>query len=96
MNPIDTFLQAVYSRLQPEQIYEGLFQHDWHKSKGRWRGKCPWHDSKSGTSFYMNPDSLMWRCPQCEVGGTPIQYLHQVMGGNGSPRGKALLKLPNS
>lgn len=88
VNEINLFLEAVYNRLAPEQVYEGLFQHDWKKSRDRWRGKCPWHQSKSGTAFYVNPATLMWRCPHCEVGGTPIQYLHQVMGGKGSPRGK--------
>lgn len=93
VNDISGFLDVVYSRLDPETIYEGAFNHDWKKSKSRWRGKCPWHESKSGTAFYLFPDSLRWQCPYCSIGGGPIQYLYQVQGGKGSPRGKAFIDI---
>lgn len=93
MNDISQFIDDVLSKLQPEQVYEGHFSHEWHKSKTRWRGQCPWHNSKSGTAFYVHPDKLTWQCPSCEVGGNPVQYLHQIDGGSGSPKGADFVKI---
>jgi replicative DNA helicase len=87
LDDLSTFLDDVYSRLDPSQVFDGVFHHNWQKSGNKWRGRCPWHDSKSGTAFYLDAKSLTWRCPSCDRGGGPIQYLHQVTGGNGSPRG---------
>jgi len=89
---INNFLEEVYAHLDPEDIFErDEFDHVWNKTRDKWRGRCPWHDSKSGTAFYVDPDSLTWRCPACDRGGGPIQYLHQIRGGTGSPRGKQFL-----
>jgi putative DNA primase/helicase len=87
LDDLSTFLDDVYSRLDPSQVFDGVFHHNWQKSGNKWRGRCPWHDSKSGTAFYLDAKSLTWRCPSCDRGGGPIQYLHQITGGNGSPRG---------
>lgn len=90
---LSQYLEEVYQRLQPDQVFEGVFNHSWKKAGPKWRGKCPWHDSKSGTAFYVNTRSLTWRCPQCDRGGGPIQYLHQIGGGKGSPKGKQFIEL---
>ena len=93
MADISLFLEEVFARLQPEQVYEGHFSHEWKKTKTRWRGQCPWHNSKSGSAFYIRPDKLSWNCPSCDIGGNPIQYLHQINGGTGSPRGLEFVKV---
>lgn len=90
---LSNFLEGVYSLLKPSQVFEGNFDHKWQKTGLKWRGKCPWHDSKSGTAFYLDTQSLTWRCPHCDRGGGALQYLHQVRGGLGSPRGKAFIDL---
>jgi CHC2 zinc finger len=78
----------VYPRLTPEMIYTDP-AHQWkHHSARKWQGGCPWHQSKSGTSFVVSLDSLLWWCQGCGVGGTPLQYLWRLRGGAGTtPRG---------
>lgn len=94
MNDLSSFLEEVTQRLLPEQVFEGNgFDHDWKKSGDKWRGKCPWHESKSGTAFYLNSSKLAWRCPSCGVGGGPVQYLHQIRGGHGSPIGQGFVSI---
>ena len=86
----DSFLEAVCSKLDAEDIYhwEGhQFQFD--ASANKYRGYCPFHDSKSGTAFYIDEVNgiYKWRCPACDIGGTPLEYLHQINGYSGSPTG---------
>jgi putative DNA primase/helicase len=88
----DFLREEVYPRLTPDQVFTHD-AHQWHKSNGKWQGGCPWHKSKSGTSFYVETDSLLWRCPACQIGGGPVEYLHRLGGGNGSPRGKGFVDL---
>lgn len=93
IDDLSGFLESVYTRLQPSQVFETTFDHKWQKTGAKWRGKCPWHESKSGTAFYLDTKTLTWRCPQCDRGGGAIQYLHQLGGGHGSPHGKAFLDI---
>src|SRR5262249_2995307 len=56
----DFLEHEVYPHLTPEAIYTDL-AHQWkHQSTRKWQGGCPWHQSKSGTSFVVSPDSLLW------------------------------------
>ena len=84
----------IYPRLAPEDIYTDP-AHQWkHQSPRKWQGGCPWHDSKSGTSFVVSLDSLLWWCQGCGVGGTPLQYLWRLRGGTGTtPRGADFVAL---
>jgi DNA primase catalytic core len=84
---LSTFLdESVLPRLSADQIFTH-HSHNFHKSDQKWRGGCPWHASKSGSSFTVNPQTLQWWCQGCGVGGGAIQYLDRLANGNGSPRG---------
>jgi hypothetical protein len=84
--------QEIVPRLDPDAIFTHTAHH-WQKTPSRWRGGCPWHQSSSGTSFYVYPDTKRWRCPQCDIGGGPVQYLHRIRGGHGPARGKDFIAL---
>ena len=87
------FDAEVRPRLTPELVFthpSHAFKVDGHKL----RGGCPWHESKSGTSFYVDTRALVWRCPACQIGGGPLQYLHRLAGGAGAaPRGTDFVEL---
>lgn len=93
MNDLSTFLDTLVSRLKPDDVFEGKFNHDWKKTNSKWRGLCPTHESRSGTAFYMRPDTLQWYCPSCGVGGGPIQYTSMLLKGTPSPRGKDFIDI---
>jgi len=88
---LDRFLLNV-SNCNPSTIFDWS-GHDWQQDKtdsSKYRGNCPWHESESGTSFYIEKKNgvYLWRCPACEVGGNAINYHYQLAGGSGSPRGQ--------
>ena len=87
--------QEVYPRLTPEQLYD-WHGHNWRKPRNRkLKGFCPWHESGSGTAFYVvEKDGVwLWRCPACNCGGDPIGYRDRMNGGNGSPKGKEFVEI---
>lgn len=62
--------------------------HAWReKGKKNWKGSCPWHESRSGSSFTVDPVTLRWWCAGGCGGGGPIQYLWRKRGGTGTPQG---------
>jgi hypothetical protein len=84
------FLQHhIYPRLLAEIAFSWS-GHSFKASGDKLRGNCPWHESESGTAFYVDKKDgvYLWRCPACEIGGGVIEYRHRLNGGNGSPRGK--------
>jgi DNA primase catalytic core len=74
-------------KLTAEEIFTDP-SHQFTKSGNKWRGSCPWHKSKSGSSFTVTVDSKQWWCQGCGFGGGPVQYRYRLAGGDGSPRGK--------
>jgi len=88
----DFLHHEVYPRLTAEQVYDWP-GHNWQKSAKKWRGKCPWHESKSGTSFDVSTDSLLWYCAGCQFGGGPLEYLWRRGGGRGDPTGENFVRL---
>jgi Bifunctional DNA primase/polymerase, N-terminal len=65
------FLECdIYPRLTAEVAFCWA-GHDFKAYENKLKGNCPWHDSQSGTAFYIDRknDRFLWRCPACEIGG---------------------------
>ena len=89
----DTDFQTVREALRPEDVFT---DHEW-KTQGRqWKGTCPWHDSKSGTCFSLNPETLEWKCFSCGRGGGPLEYVAELEGISGPLEGKAFMDAWNA
>lgn len=73
----------VYPHLSVEDIFTDP-AHAWKERGTKWKGGCPWHESKSGTSFTVDPESLRWNCAGGCGGGSPTQYLHGLKTGTPS------------
>jgi len=89
-NLIELLHHDIYPRLSPEQIYRWS-GHEWaSKTVDKMRGACPWHESQSGAAFYVDRKNgtWLWRCPSCDIGGSPVEYRYRMSGGKGSPQGK--------
>jgi DNA primase catalytic core len=85
---LSAFLEEqVYPNLSAEQLFDHA-AHNFHKCDDKWRGGCPWHDSKSGSSFTVTPSKHLWWCAGCDAGGSPVEYLHRRNGGTGKPTGQ--------
>jgi hypothetical protein len=84
----DLLQQEIYPRLSVETIYTDPAHKFANKTEGKWQGGCPWHEGESGTSWYVDCKSLLWFCPGCGFGGSPVEYLDRLGGGDGSPRGR--------
>ena len=88
------FENKVVPQLAVEQVFTAP-EHSWkQRSTAKWKGGCPRHDSKSGTAFAVDLNSLQWYCAGCDFGGGPVQYLHRLRGGAGvSPRGEDFIAI---
>jgi hypothetical protein len=85
---LSDILELSLNRLNPEDVFNWA-GHNWKvQERYEWAGYCPRHDSKSGTAFKINTNTLEWYCFGCDVGGHAAQYRHFVNGGNGTPRGR--------
>jgi putative DNA primase/helicase len=88
----DFLAQQIYPRLGPEQIYVG---NDLAKVGNRYQGKCPWHESKTGSAFWVKTtadgQTYRYACPTCTGNKThgPVTYVHALRTGrHESPRGQ--------
>ena len=89
------FLESeVLPKLSVDEVFDDS-AHKWVERGGKtWKGGCPWHESKTGSSFVVDVDSLRWWCAGCQTGGGPIQYLWKKKGGSGmTPHGLDFVEL---
>ena len=53
---------------------------------------CPFHSEKTA-SFTISVDTNIYKCFGCDAAGGPVQFLHQIGGGIGSPTGKDFIAI---
>ncbi len=79
--------REAYPHLTPDQIY-GRATHDFQVTGSVRRGRCPHHDSNSGSSFWVW-NNLRYHCAGCHDSGDPIKYIHSLKVGRWEyPRGR--------
>jgi hypothetical protein len=82
---VDLLEQEILPRLDAEEFYGSYLKL---KSAGKnLKALCPFHQEKTA-SFTVSPAEKTFHCFGCGVGGGPVQFLHQIKGGSGSPTGK--------
>jgi hypothetical protein len=82
---VDILEQEILPHLDAEEFYGSYLKL---KSSGKnFKGLCPFHQEKTA-SFTVSPAEKTFHCFGCGVGGGPVQFLHQIKGGSGSPTGK--------
>lgn len=90
----ETDFQDVRRGLRAEDVFTG---HTWKQQGGSgWKGSCPWHDSKSGTCFSVDPDTLAWHCFSCGRKGGPLEYVAESEGIRRPLEGKAFINAWNA
>lgn len=82
---VDLLENTILPRLDAEEFYGNWVALK--KSGDSLKGLCPFHEEKTG-SFTVSPVEKLFKCFGCGVGGGPVQFLHQIKGGSGSPTGK--------
>jgi transcriptional regulator with XRE-family HTH domain len=82
---VDILEAEILPRLDAEEFYGSYTKL---KTSGKnLKGLCPLHQEKT-PSFTVSPDTKLFKCFGCDAGGGPMQFLHQIGGGSGSPTGK--------
>ena len=47
------------------------------RSGGEWRGRCPFHDERTG-SFWVNPLTKVYYCFGCQAKGDAIRFVQET------------------
>jgi hypothetical protein len=82
---VDLLESEILPRLNAKEFYGSYLKL---KSSGKnLKGLCPFHNEKT-PSFTVSPVEKTFHCFGCSAGGGPVQFLHQIKGGSGSPTGK--------
>jgi hypothetical protein len=82
---VEILEQEILPRLDTEEFYGSYLKL---KSAGKnLKALCPFHEEKTA-SFNVSPTEKTFHCFGCSAGGGPVQFLHQIKGGSGSPTGK--------
>jgi hypothetical protein len=82
---VDILESEILPRLDAEEFYGSYIKLK--SSRKNLKGLCPFHEEKT-PSFSVTPAEKTFHCFGCGVGGGPVQFLHQIKGGSGSPTGK--------
>ena len=81
-------LEDSIANISVDEVYNHS-SHDFKVSGNKYRGGCPFHHSKSGTSFSVTASNKLFYCHGCSFGGSPVEYLHSLKVGRWEkPRGK--------
>jgi hypothetical protein len=84
---------------QSAECIEDLFNWDGHNfksdGKGKFKGYCPWHESNSGTAFWVEQNEYgcySFACPQCTDNKKKnlLYYRNRLKGNDCQPKGKEL------
>lgn len=87
-NQLTDCVTQCIERLDAEQIYNHP-SHNFTSSGDKLRGACPFHESKSGTSFVVTKSNKLFYCAGCQFGGSPVDYFYSLKVGSWQkPRGK--------
>jgi Protein of unknown function (DUF3987)/CHC2 zinc finger/Bifunctional DNA primase/polymerase, N-terminal len=88
--PSEILEQDILPRLDVEDFYGEFLKL---KRVGKTlKSLCPFHQEKT-PSFTIYPEEKTYYCYGCDAGGGPVQFLHQIGGGSGSPSGKEFLAI---
>ena len=81
-------LEDSIANISVDEVYNHS-SHNFKVSGDKYRGGCPFHHSKSGSSFSVTASNKLFYCPGCGFGGSPVEYLHSLKVGRWEkPRGK--------
>ncbi|MEG4633315.1 DUF3987 domain-containing protein [Microcoleus sp. AR_TQ3_B6] len=82
---VEILEQEILPRLDAEEFYGSYLKL---KTSGKnLKGLCSFHNEKT-PSFTVSPENGTFHCFGCGAGDGPVQFLHQIKGGSGSPIGK--------
>lgn len=86
-------LEDILPRLDAEDFYGEFLKM---KRVGKTlKSLCPFHQEKT-PSFTIYPEEKTYHCYGCGASGGPVQFLHQIGGGSGSPSGKTFVEVVRS
>ncbi len=89
-------LVQLVNQQATSEDFEFLFPHKFAVSGGKYRGKCPWHKSKSGTAGWLGKmgRGLTFHCPQCtnNEGLSLFNYFSKLQTGDPAPKGSLFVE----
>ncbi|TAG98768.1 MAG: DUF3987 domain-containing protein [Oscillatoriales cyanobacterium] len=89
--PSEILKQDILPRLDAQEFY-GEFIPKLKRVGKTFKGLCPFHQEKT-PSFTISAEEKAYHCFGCGAGGGPVQFLHQIGGGNGSPSGRDFIDI---
>jgi Protein of unknown function (DUF3987)/CHC2 zinc finger/Bifunctional DNA primase/polymerase, N-terminal len=89
--PSEILEQEILPRLDAEDFY-GEYLPKLKRVGKTLKSLCPFHQEKT-PSFTISPEGKTYHCFGCGAGGGPVQFLHQIGGGSGSPSGKEFIDI---